>query len=185
VVKCPKWRRIFESNIVKQETSYNWKFNMEAVYNSMKFNYPNNLLGWPKTTGLFTGRVLFAFPDNSRYVYLNTNTLPMMTVCPQCKGYNQDIFSIGGDEGVQNHWVYEREDEVSPYAWRVANFLRHYDGVHVLLNNRDEVGKTFIPDLHLNRNPRDQIPDDRTPAHYYHNWRFKNVYGEQKQEERK
>jgi hypothetical protein len=59
---------------------------------------------------LYPGRVGFAFPDESRHVYLNTNTLPMMSVCPHAKGFNHDIFSIQGDNGVQNHWIYEREE---------------------------------------------------------------------------
>lgn len=57
----------------------------------------------------------------------------------------------------------------------MAQFLKHYDGVHVLLQNRDEVGKVYIPDLHEARNPR-PVPAEITPAHYYHNWRFNNVY---------
>ena len=100
----------------------------------------------------------------------------MLNVCPKARGFNEDIFSIQGDEGVQNHWVYEREDEVNPYAWRVAHFLKNYDGVHNLLQNRDEVGRTYVPDIHRSRNPQDDYADDRIPAHYYHNWRFNNVY---------
>jgi hypothetical protein len=65
-------------------------------------------MGWSTSVGLYPGRVCWAFPDESRYVYLNTNTLPMMKVCPHCKGFNHDIFSVQGDEGIQNHWIYER-----------------------------------------------------------------------------
>jgi len=68
------------------------------------------------------------------------------------------------------------ENEVNPYASRIANFVRHYDGVHVLLKNRSEVGEVFIPDLNLARVERDDFPGDRAPAHYYHNWRFNNPY---------
>lgn len=56
---------------------------------------------------------------------------------------------------MQNHWIYEREDEINPYAWRIAHFLKHYDGVNVLLQSRDELGKYYVPDLHLARVPRD------------------------------
>ena len=34
----------------------------------------------------------------------------MLHVCPHAKGFGHDIFSIQGDEGLQNHWVYERQD---------------------------------------------------------------------------
>lgn len=54
--------------------------------------------------------------------------------------------------------------------------MRHYDGVHVLLKNRDEVGNFFVPDQNNARVPREDFPSDRSPAHYHHNWRFNNVY---------
>ena len=71
---------------------------------------------------------------------MNTNTLPMMNVCPQLRGFNDDIFAIQGDQNPLNHWVYELKDDVNPYAHRLSHWLRHYDGVHVLLQNREEVG---------------------------------------------
>lgn len=54
-----------------------------------------------------------------------------------------------------------------------------FDGVHVLLKDRTEIGKFFIPDL---KNSRDvdgeYIYSDYTPAHYHHNWRFSDIYEE-------
>lgn len=109
-IQCPKWRALFESNIVKADNRYTWKFDLDAVWNNIKTDSPSSLVGWHKSVGLYPGRVGFAFPDESRHVYLNTNTLPMMSVCPHAKGFNHDIFSIQGDNGVQNHWIYEREE---------------------------------------------------------------------------
>ena len=60
-----------------------------------------------------------------------------MKVCPQSRGYDEDIFAIQGDENPMNHWVYELNDEVNPYAYRLAHWLKNYDGVHVLLQNRE------------------------------------------------
>ncbi len=137
------------------------------------------MIGWHSSIGLYPGRVCFAFPEDSRHVYLNTNTLPMMKVCPNAKGFNTDIFSIQGDTGVQNHWVYEREDDINPFAFRLANFLRHYDGVHNLLQNRDEINMYYAPDLH-ETHPVKPIGADYRPAHYYHNWRFNNIYNAEK-----
>lgn len=94
---------------------------------------------------------MFVFPEYSRWVHLGTNTLPMLKVCPQLHGFNEGISYVQGDENPQNHWVYELEDEINPYASRIAKFVRHYDGVHVLLKNREEVGSTFVPDLNLAR----------------------------------
>lgn len=76
----------------------------------------------------------------------------------------------------KDHWVYESDEEVNTYASRIANFVRHYDGVNVLLKNRAEVGEVFVPDLNLARVERDDFAGDKTPAHYYHNWRFNNPY---------
>jgi len=97
IVKCPKWRTILESNLIKQDNSYNWKFNLESIFQNIKHENPSSLLGWHSSVGLYPGRVNFTFPDNSRYVYLNTNTLPMLNVCPKARGFNEDIFSIQGD----------------------------------------------------------------------------------------
>jgi len=58
----------------------------------------------------------------------------------------------------------------------LAQFIKHYDGVHVLLRNRDEVGNVYIPDLNKARVVADDFAGDRIPAHYHHNWRFNNVY---------
>ena len=180
IIQCPKWRSIFESNLLKQDHGYTWKFNLEAIHRNIRLENPSSLLGWNTTIGLYTGRVNFTFPDNSRYVYLNTNTMPMLNVCPKARGFNEDIFSIQGDEGVQNHWVYERDEEVNAFGSRIAHFLKHYDGVHTLLQSRDEVGRTYIPDLHRGRDPQPDYADDVRPAHYYHNWRFNNVYNKDK-----
>lgn len=72
--------------------------------------------------------------------------------------------------------MYELEGEQNPFATRISQFIKHYDGVHVLLKSRDEVGSQFIPDINNARTPREDFATDRTPAHYYHNWRFNNVY---------
>ena len=104
----------------------------------------------------------------------------MLKVCPQNRGFGQDIFTVQGDENPLNHWVYELEGEINPYGSRMAEFLAHYDGVHGLLMNREEVGEFYVPDINAARDPKEDIPTDRTPPHYYHNWRFNNPYGTEK-----
>lgn len=42
------------------------------------------------------------FPEYSRFVYLNTNTIPMQKVCPKLEGYRHDIFAIQGDQNPQS-----------------------------------------------------------------------------------
>lgn len=51
-----------------------------------------------------------------------------------------------------------------------------YDGVHLLLKDRSEVGKYFIPDRPHSRNKSDWEYADYSPAHLHHNWRFSDVY---------
>jgi pimeloyl-ACP methyl ester carboxylesterase len=36
LISCPKWRQIFESNLTKGDHSYNWKFNLDAIYHNVK-----------------------------------------------------------------------------------------------------------------------------------------------------
>jgi len=67
--------------------------------------------------------------------------------------------------------------------------LTSYDGVHLLLKDRSEVGKYFIPDRPNSRNRNDWEYSDYSPAHLHHNWRFSNVYdkkgGSVKEEQKK
>ncbi len=51
-----------------------------------------------------------------------------------------------------------------------------YDGVHVLLQDRTEVGKAYIPDRKDSRNKEGHIYSDYSPAHYHHNWRYNDIY---------
>ena len=62
-VKDPKWKALLESNVAKTENSYNWKFNMDAIQNNIKSDYPSSLTGWSKNVGLYPGRATFVFPD--------------------------------------------------------------------------------------------------------------------------
>lgn len=64
----------------------------------MSFNKADSVGNWPVKAGLYPGRAHFVFPEYSRWVHLNTNTIPMLTVCPQVKGFGQDIFAYQGDE---------------------------------------------------------------------------------------
>ena len=75
-----------------------------------------------------------------------------------------------------DHWVYDNEAEANPFALRVSEFIKHYDGVHVLLQNRDEVGNYYIPDINHARVERDDFAGARSPGHYHHNWRFEGKY---------
>lgn len=73
----------------------------------MNFNKADSIGYWAQKHGLYTGRVNFVFPEYSRWVHLNTNTLAMLKVCMGAKGFGHDIFYIAGDDNPMNHWVYD------------------------------------------------------------------------------
>jgi len=56
--------------------------------------------------------------------------------------------------------------------------LKLWDGVHVLLKDRSEIGNFFIQDRKGSRNDGNHIYSDYSPSHYHHNWRFNNIYQE-------
>ena len=58
----------------------------------------------------------------------------------------------------------------------MMNFIKNKDGVHVLLQDRSEVGRCMIPDKINGRNNPDHVYSDYSPAHVHHNWRYSNVY---------
>ena len=115
-VKCPKWRHIFENNLVRDGAGYQWNFNLEPIYENTRTDKPSSLFNWSHVYGLYTGRSMFVFPEYSRYVHLATNTLPMLKVCPQLHGFGEGISYVQGDQNPQSnlnfnidHWIYEAD----------------------------------------------------------------------------
>jgi len=51
-----------------------------------------------------------------------------------------------------------------------------YDGVNVLLKDRSEVGKHFIPSIPNSKENSDYLYGETSPAHLHHNWRYNNIY---------
>jgi len=177
----PKWRAIFAQNIRKlNDRQYAWDFDLQALHHNLKYNTGDNVGNWTEKHGLYTGRIRFLFPEYSRWVHLNTNTLPMMKVCMNCHGYGRDIFAIQGDENPLNHWVYEFDEISFTLAKKMGQFLKLYDGVHTLLHDRTEIGKAFIPDRPGYRINPNHVYGDYSPAHLHHNWRFNDIYEEAK-----
>ena len=99
-----------------------------------------------------------------------------------------------------DHWVYDFENEARVTASKLNKFLTSYDGVHILLKDRTEVGKHkpfsylskliinlllirfssgkfFISDRKFSRTHDPKwVYGDYTPSHLHHNWRFNNIY---------
>ncbi|CAD8132386.1 unnamed protein product [Paramecium pentaurelia] len=176
-IDCPKWRLIFSDNLIKLSSGqWDWKFALKFLHNNVSFNKADSIAFWPVKAGLYTGRAHFAFPEFSRWVHLGTNTLPMLKVCPQVRGFGHDVHSVQGDNNTLNHWIYEFNNQSFVFASRFTKFLSMYDGVHLLLKDRTEVGKEFVPSIIYSKKDPNHIYSDYSPAHYYHNWRFNNVY---------
>jgi len=180
----PKWRSIFMQNLRRvSDTHYEWIFELDFLHHNLSFNSAESIGYWAEKHGIYTGRSFFVFPDQSRWVHLNTNTLTMLKVCIRNRGYGKDIISLQGDENPLNHWLYEQDQFYFPLSRKLLHWLRMYDGVHTLLMDRTEIGNYFIPDRIYSRKNSDHVYSDYSPAHLHHNWRFSNIYEEAKKYE--
>lgn len=114
LIQCPKWRSIFERNLIRSDagSGYEWNFNFKNVWQNIGTDAPSSIINWTPLNGLYPGRSSFIFPDYSRHVHIGTNTLPMMKVCPQLKGWNEGITVVQGDQNPMNHWIYEANPEI-------------------------------------------------------------------------
>lgn len=63
------------------EKNFKWDFDCEALNHNLQLNAASSIGYWAQKHGMFTGRAFFVFPDHSRWVHLNTNTIPMKKVC--------------------------------------------------------------------------------------------------------
>lgn len=177
-VECPKWRKILNQNLVDSGNSLSWNFDVAGLQKNLQFAKADSLGYWAEKHGIYTGRACFIFPDFSRWVHLNTNTLAMLKVCARLKGFGHDIFCIQGDENPLNHWIYDFKDTSFVTARKLLKFLTLYDGVHVLLKDRSEIGgRGFVPDRLHSRTDTDWIYSEYSPAHVHHNWRFQQGAG--------
>jgi pimeloyl-ACP methyl ester carboxylesterase len=176
-ISDPKWRAIFAQNIRRfSERQYGWNFHLEYILNNLRFNKADCIGNWVEKHGIFGGRSTFIFPEYSRWIHLNTNTLQLHKICVHLKGYGKDIFAIQGDENPLNHWMYEIDDLEFPLSRKFAKFLTRYDGVNILLQDRSEIGNYFVPDVLYSRKSADHLYRDASPAHLHHNWRFSSIY---------
>jgi len=133
-----------------------------------------DIVSWKFNYGLFGGRTRFIFPEYSQMVFLNSNTLSIMKVCVQNRGYQTDIKSLSCDNNDNpevNHWIYENQSLLEQASYQSCEFLQNYDGVNVLLKNRSEIMENIsIPVQRQERKDNDGTPI--SPSHFHHNWRF-------------
>ena len=168
-VQSKKMQAVLAQNL-KQKTERTFRLNFNSEFVAANFN---ELVNWKTKYGLFGGRSRFVFPEFSQYVFLGNNTISMMKICPQNRGYFHDIFKLwcDSDNPEQNHWIYEDPSLGDQARGQCVDFLSQYDGVHVLLQSRLEIdNKTTIPSIRLERVDKHSGP--HVPVHVHHNWRF-------------
>lgn len=170
-VASPKMQAILNQNLRQVGArSFQLKFNLPAVSFLLE-----EFINWKKIEyGLFPGRVNFVFPEYSNFVFVGTNTLSMMRVCPKTQGYLNDIQMVltESDNPELNHWIYEDPRLAADFREQTLRFLQNYDGVDVRLMNRTEIaqGVTLMEDRAYAR--KDKYSGHIQPPHFHHNWRF-------------
>lgn len=170
-VQSPKFKSILNQNL-RQVGARNFALKFNAPFVAQQFE---EYVNWKKVQyGLYGGRVSFIFPEYSNYVFLNSNTLSMMKVCPKTQGYFHDIQSVmtESDNAEANHWVYEDPQLAEDFQKQATTFLAKYDGVNVQLMNRAEIAEGVSIPVRGYRERNDYYTGNVSPPHFYHNWRF-------------
>lgn len=166
---APKLQALLAQGLRRSVAGNEFGFNLNFLA-----AHPAKLLEWHAHFGLFPGRACFIFPEYSQHVLLATNTVSMHKVCPRLRTLDRDVLPLrgGNDNPEANHWLYEDEALGAEADAALARFLAHFDGVNVLLHDRQEVqDRVGLPSIPHER--KDMHSGKIAPAHYHHNWRFR------------
>lgn len=85
-VKHRKWNQIFKQNIVQGKETLQWKFNMRELAPNVRKEHLCDISKWTPRYGLYPGRAFVLFAEYSRWIFLNTNTLPFYQFFPKLEG---------------------------------------------------------------------------------------------------
>jgi len=178
IVDNKKWNQIFKQAINSSKSSPEWNFNMKGLAHNMNKQVPD-VAAWRESYGLWPGRAWARIAAHSPWVHLSTNTLPFYWTMPRLEGQfgTSDFNIFGNDESPNCHWLHETKDEseqfhLSNQMWR---WLQQKDGVHVLLNDRTEVGWKYVPDRGTDTSVGTGA-GEYIPEHIHHNYRNHHVY---------
>ena len=175
----PKWRQIFLQNILTEKGTLQWQCNLEGLYKNMR-KHQSDIAHWGPSYGLWSGNALAIFAAHSRWVHLNTNTLPFYNVFPRLEGRFPDRIMTHGDDfdSPLNHWLHEEPaDEVKALSNRMHNFLRWQDGCNLLLADKSEAGWYYVPDRGFDT-ITNTTHGEYTPEHVHHNYLYTDLYEE-------
>jgi pimeloyl-ACP methyl ester carboxylesterase len=81
----PKWRNIIKQNLVEGKSSLQWRFNMEELAHNVQ-NQRSDICSWSPRYGLYPGRAFVLFAEFSRWIFLNSNTIPFYKFFPKLEG---------------------------------------------------------------------------------------------------
>jgi pimeloyl-ACP methyl ester carboxylesterase len=174
-----KLQRLVLKNLAEDEKKkLYWRSGFDELAGSLNNKDERLNFGAFATVGLFPGRNLSLYAERSPWVHMSSNTIPMYKIFPVLYGeYGQFLDHYDTD----NHNLHETE-HVSSIAKRIFNFYRWFDGVHLLLNHRDEIGRVSVPIRHRSDVPNehqhliDEIGDPNipkmVPVHRHHNWGY-------------
>jgi hypothetical protein len=70
----------------KGSSQFSWKFNMDTLVNNVKKDHRCDLSKWSESYGLYPGRAFILFAEYSRWIFLNTNTIPFLKFFPRMVG---------------------------------------------------------------------------------------------------
>lgn len=178
IVDHPKWNAIIKQNIETKRDFPEFNFNFEGLVKNMNKTNPDVAI-WSESYGLWPGRVWAQFATYSNWIHLSTNTLPFYDVFPRLQGRfpSNDFNTFGNDESENNHWIHESEDDSEMFhlSNRMWRWLRNKDGVHVLLNDRTEVGAHYLPDRGTDASVGTG-QGEYTPEHVHHNYRYTSKF---------
>lgn len=103
--------------------------------------------------------------------------MPFYNVYPRLQEeFPSQTFNIfGNDESPANHWLHmhSSDSELKILEGRMARWLRHKDGAHVLLADKSELGWYYLPDRGSDPNRKH---GETIPEHVHHNYLYTDEY---------
>lgn len=140
--------------------------------------YNPDVADWSESNGLWPGQALILFAAQSRWIFLNSNTLPMYNVFPRLEDkFPEEINTHADDfDSPLNHWLHEYpEDQVWYLSQKIYRWLRWKDGAHVLLADKSEAGWYYIPDRGFDT-ITNTVHGEYIPEHVHHNYLHTDLY---------
>ena len=178
-IKDHKLQRKIMSNLAEEEDkTLVWRSGFKELKLAMNDKDPRKNIGMFPLIGLYPGRAMFLYAERSPWMHMSSNTIPVYNLFPVLYNtYGEFIDHYDTD----NHNLHECEHVVS-IARRLAEFYKWFDGVHLLLKDRSEIGKVAVPirgryELPANEKHRVEEVGDPTvakmiPVHRHHNWAY-------------